>query len=138
MRLNKQQKSYLKVPGNDSGLLVVPGSVAGQLEDLGGQVLHDGGHVDGGAGPHPLGIVAFPQQPVDSSNGELETRTAGSRLGLPLNLASFATTRHDEEKLVVVTFAVKSDCRLTFSSHCRRTLIPWQGSASAQLDPINQ
>ncbi len=29
----------LEVPGDDPGLLVVPGAVAGQLQDLGGQVL---------------------------------------------------------------------------------------------------
>ena len=40
----------LEVTGDDSGLLVVTGSVASQLEDLSGEVLHDGGHVDGGTG----------------------------------------------------------------------------------------
>ena len=50
----------LEVSRDDPRLLVVPRSVAGQLEDLGGQVLHDGGHVDGGTGAHPLGIVTFP------------------------------------------------------------------------------
>ena len=48
------------MPGDDSGLLVVPSGVAGQLEDLGGEVLHDGGHVDGGAGAHALRVVALP------------------------------------------------------------------------------
>lgn len=36
------------VAGDDAGLLVVAGSVAGQLENLSSQVLHDCGHVDGG------------------------------------------------------------------------------------------
>ena len=48
------------MPGDDPRLLVVPGSVAGQLKDLSGQVLHDGGHVDRGTGSNPLGIVALP------------------------------------------------------------------------------
>merc|ERR550517_28624 len=35
----------LKMPGNDARLLVVPGSIAGQLQDLGSQILHDCCHV---------------------------------------------------------------------------------------------
>ena len=50
----------LEVPGDDARLLVVPGGVPGELEDLRGEVLHHGGHVDGSAGAHPLGVVAFP------------------------------------------------------------------------------
>ncbi len=42
--------SELQVPGDDPGLLVVAGSVSGELENLGNEVLEDGGEVDGGAG----------------------------------------------------------------------------------------
>lgn len=38
----------LKVTWNDTGLLVVAGSVSGQLEDLSGEVLKDGSEVDWG------------------------------------------------------------------------------------------
>ncbi len=86
----------LEVAGDDPGLLVVPGGVAGQLEDLSGQVLHDGGHVDRGAGANTLSIVALPQQAVDTAHGELESSTAGPGLCLSLNLASFAASRHVE------------------------------------------
>ena len=51
------------MPGNDPGLLVVPGSVAGQLEDLGGEILHDGGQVDRGASANPLGVVTLAEKP---------------------------------------------------------------------------
>ena len=54
--------SELEVTGNDPLLLVVPGSVPSQLEDLGGQVFHHSGHVDGGAGAHPLSVVTFPEE----------------------------------------------------------------------------
>ena len=37
------EHGQLEVPRDDPGLLVVPGSVAGQLEDLGGEVLQ---HLD--------------------------------------------------------------------------------------------
>ena len=43
----------LEVPWDDARLPVVAHGVAGQLEDLSGQVLHHGGHVDWGAGSHP-------------------------------------------------------------------------------------
>ena len=52
------------MPRDDPGLLVVPGCVPGQLEDLGSEVLHDGGKVDGGAGTHPLGVVPFAEKPA--------------------------------------------------------------------------
>ena len=84
----------LEVTGDDPGLLVVTGGVAGQLEDLSGQVLHDGGHVHGGTGSDTLSIVSLPQKTVDTSDGELKSSPAGPRLCLSLDLASFAATRH--------------------------------------------
>ena len=50
------------MPGDDPRLLIVPRCVAGQLEDLGCQVLHDGRQVDGGSGSHSLGVVTFPDE----------------------------------------------------------------------------
>ena len=50
----------LQMPRDDPRLLVVPGGVASQLQDLGSQVLHDRGHVDWCTGANPLGVVAFP------------------------------------------------------------------------------
>ena len=90
----------LEVTGDDPALLVVAGSVASQLEDLSRQVLHDRGHVDGGAGSHTLGVVALAEETVDTSHGELESSTAGPGLGLSLDLASLATSRHDDELVV--------------------------------------
>ena len=86
----------LQVPGDDPGLLVVTGSVAGQLKDLSSEVLHDGSQVDGGAGTNALSIVALAEEPVDTAHGELETSPVGAGLCLSLNLASFATSRHDD------------------------------------------
>ena len=53
---------YLKVAGDDPGLLVVPGGVAGELEDLGGEILHDGGQVDRGSGSNSLGVVSLAEK----------------------------------------------------------------------------
>ena len=49
----------LEVAGDDVGLLVVRRRVAGQLEDLGGEVLHHRGHVDRGAGADTLGAPCW-------------------------------------------------------------------------------
>ena len=44
----------LQVSGNDTRLLVVTGGVTSQLENLGREVLQDGGEVDGGTGTDTL------------------------------------------------------------------------------------
>ena len=44
---NVEDRRGICLLGNDPGLLVVPGGVAGQFQDLGGQVLQDGGQVVG-------------------------------------------------------------------------------------------
>ena len=84
----------LKMSGDDSGLLVVTGGVASQLEDLSGEVLEDGSQVDGGSSTHTFSVVSFAEESVDTTDGELKSRTAGSALCLSLRLASFATARH--------------------------------------------
>ena len=52
--------SKLEVPWNDARLLVVPGSVTSQLQDLGSQVLHDCCHVNWSTSANSLRIIAFP------------------------------------------------------------------------------
>ena len=91
----------LKMSRDDPSLLVVAGSVASELEDLSSQVFHNGCEVDGSSGTNTFGIVAFTQKSVDPSDGELESGTAGPRLGLPLHLATLSTSRHDDDVLVL-------------------------------------
>ena len=47
----------LKVTRDDARLLVVAGGVAGELEDLGAEVLHDRSEVYGGAAAHALPLL---------------------------------------------------------------------------------
>lgn len=68
----------LQVARDDTGLLVVTGSVASQLEDLGSEVLKDGGQVDGGTGTDTLGVVAFAEETVDTADGECQTSLGGT------------------------------------------------------------
>ena len=70
----------LQVTGDDAGLLVVAGSVAGQLEHFSGQVLHDGGQVDGRTGTDALGVRPLAEHTVDTADGELKSGPA--RTGL--------------------------------------------------------
>ena len=86
--------SQLQVTGDDTGLLVVTGSVSSQLQDLSGQVLQHGGQVDRGSGTDTLGVVSLPEQPVDTTHRELEPGTGGAALCLGLNLSGLSTSRH--------------------------------------------
>ena len=90
----------LKMTGDDPGLLVVTGGVTCQLENLSGQVLHDGGHVHWGTGTYTLGVVSTAQKTVDSSHGELKSSTARSALSLGTGLSSFSTSRHDDSSWI--------------------------------------
>lgn len=64
----------LKVTGHDTRLLVVTGGVTGELEDLGGKVLEDGGKVDGGTGTDTLGVVAALEETVDTTDRDWDVR----------------------------------------------------------------
>lgn len=70
----------LKMSGDDTGLLVVTGSVTGQLENLSSEVLEDSGEVDGSTGTDTLSVVALAEQTVDTTNGEGETSLAGTAI----------------------------------------------------------
>ena len=80
------------MPGDDPGLLVVPGSVAGKLEDLGSEVLHDGAEVDSGSGPHLLGVASCAEKTVDPADGKLKTGAFGTGHGLGLHFATFTSS----------------------------------------------
>ena len=61
--LRQEKKSpdgKLQMPWDDARLLVVPGSVASQLQDLCSQVLHDCCHVHWSTSSNPLSVVALP------------------------------------------------------------------------------
>jgi hypothetical protein len=68
----------LEMSGDDTGLLVVAGSVTGQLENLSSEVLEDGGQVDGSTGTDTLSVVALAEQTVDTTDGESQTGLAGT------------------------------------------------------------
>jgi len=83
----------LKMTGDDTGLLVVTGGVSGQLEDFRGEVFEDGGKVDRGTGTNPLSVVAFPQETVDTTDGESKTGLGRTALRLLSSAGSGLATR---------------------------------------------
>ena len=80
----------------DPGLLVVPGSVSGELEDLSSKVLHDGGEVDRGSSSNTIGIATFAKKTMDPTHRELKTSTAGSGLlgGPGLDFTTVTSSGH--------------------------------------------
>jgi len=68
----------LDMTRDDARLLVVARSVARQLENLGGQVLHDCSEVDGRASADALRVPAVSQVPVDAPHRKLQTCFAGA------------------------------------------------------------
>ena len=78
----------LQVAGDDTGLLVVPGGVSSQLQDLSGQVLQHSGQVHRGSGPDTVGVVTLPQMPVDTADWELKPGPGGAGLSLGSGLSS--------------------------------------------------
>lgn len=70
----------LKMPGNDTGLLVVTGGVSGQLENFGSQVLENGSQIDGSTSSNSLGVVALPQESMNSADWKREAGFGRSRL----------------------------------------------------------
>jgi hypothetical protein len=63
----------LQVTGDNTLLLVITGGVASEFENLGSEVLEDGGEVDGCTCTDTLGVVALLEETVDTTDGELET-----------------------------------------------------------------
>jgi len=62
----------LQVSRDDSGLLVVSGSVAGQLEDFSAQVFKHGSQIDWSSSTNTLRVVALPQKSVHTTNWKLK------------------------------------------------------------------
>jgi hypothetical protein len=72
----------LEMTWDDAGLLVVAGGVASQFQDFSSKILKDGSEIDRGTRTNPLGVVALPQETMNTTNGESETGLGGSALGL--------------------------------------------------------
>ena len=83
-----------KVTGHDTSLLVVAGGIAGELQDLGAEVLEDGGKVDGGAGTHAGGVLSLAKVTADTTDGELKSSLGRRGGALLLAAASFSFSRH--------------------------------------------
>ena len=82
---------------DDAGLLVVAGSVAGELEDLGREVLEDRREVDRGTTADALGVAALLQVRRNAPDRDLESglgRPRGRLAALGLAASTFTFARH--------------------------------------------
>lgn len=70
----------LNMARDNPGLLIVPCGIAGQLENLGSEVLHHGGHVDWCTGTDTIGVPALAKESVNTTYRELQPGLAGARL----------------------------------------------------------
>jgi hypothetical protein len=82
----------LQMPGRNTLDLQVLARVSGELKNLSGQVLEDGGGVDrGGRSNALLRLDGTLQEPVDPTDGELKSGAAGPRLRGLLRGGGFAS-----------------------------------------------
>jgi hypothetical protein len=63
----------LEMTGDDTRLLVVTGSVTGQLENFSSEVLENGSEIDGSTGTDTLSVIALSKQTMDTTHGESQT-----------------------------------------------------------------
>ncbi|GBP55097.1 hypothetical protein EVAR_46394_1 [Eumeta japonica] len=81
---------------DNPSLLIVARRVSGQLLQLGCEMLHNGGQVDGSTGADALRIVTLAQQPMNTADGEWKTGLIQTRLRLSLHFTIFTTAGHVE------------------------------------------
>ena len=74
----------------DALLLVLGGDLSADLEELGGEVLEDGGQVDWGGGADALGVAALLEHGADSADWEDEADLLADAVGL-LHTGGFLT-----------------------------------------------
>ncbi|TNN72514.1 hypothetical protein EYF80_017290 [Liparis tanakae] len=107
----------LQVTRDDAALLVVSGGVTGQLQDLGGEILQDGGQVHGRSGPDSVCVVTLAEVAVDAAYGELQSGAGAAGLGLSAGLgSSFSSSRHFRRDWMVVTVVTMVPSGMTVRS----------------------
>ena len=103
----------LQVAWNDAGLLVVPGRVARQLQDLGCQVLQHRRQIHRRTRPDTLGIVPFAKQTVNSAHGKLKSSPRRTCLGLSPGFATlFSASRHFNDLTITTNEEKKRNTNL--------------------------
>ena len=81
-----------KMAGRDALHLEILARVTGELEHLGGKVLHDGGSVHGGGGTDTLlGVHTLLEEAVNTTDGELKVGALRARHGRALGGRGLAT-----------------------------------------------
>ena len=89
------------VARNDTGLFVVTGGVASELEDLSTEVLKNGGEVHRGTGAHAGGVLALTKVTSDTTDGKLQTSLGRRGRALLLATASFSFSCFGEKEIYI-------------------------------------
>jgi len=114
----------LQVAGRDALDLEVLGRVAGKLEDLGREVLHDRGRVDRGRGADALALGgAALQVAVDTADRELKSGSlglGGSTGGRSLSLSSSFSGHVKIIYKIILGSVYKEDGCAKFGSEIRQ------------------
>jgi citrate lyase alpha subunit len=87
----------LEMTGNNTGLLVVAGSVTGQFENFSCEVFEDGSQVDWGTGTDTLSVVALSEETVNTADWESETSLGGATV-------SKEVSQTVQVRVVLITF----------------------------------
>lgn len=87
--------SQLKMPRDDTSLLVVPSGVTSQLQDLSGEILQDGSQVHWSSSADSFSVVTLAEETMDAANGKLQPGAGTASLGFSAGFAcGFASSRH--------------------------------------------
>ena len=82
------------VTWHNTALLVITCGVASKFEDLGTEVLKDGGEVYGGTCTHTSGVLSLTEVTTDTTYRKLQTSLGRSGGALLFSAASFSFSRH--------------------------------------------
>jgi hypothetical protein len=80
--------------GHDASLLVVAGGITSKLQDLGAEILENGGEVDRGIGIHAGGVLSLAEVAADTAHGELKSCLGRGGSALLLTASSFTFSGH--------------------------------------------
>ena len=102
-----------KVTWHNTALLVVAGSISGELEDLCAEVFENSRQVDGGTGTHSSSVLSLTKVTADTTDWELKTSLGRCGGGLLLTAASLTLSFSGHDYFVCVCdVRVKRNCFL--------------------------
>ena len=116
--------SQLNVTGHNPGLLVVPGCIASQLQDLSREVLQDCCQVDWGTSSDPGGVLALLQVSCNTSDRKLQGTMGFSRRPELSGYFDGITCSAEDLASLLSTHPTTKACRKN-SSYRGKSFVTW-------------